>query len=31
MVLFGLVSMIDTGVHYRRDILYRAEPFSESV
>jgi hypothetical protein len=31
MVLFGLVSMIDTGVHYRRDILYRAEPLSESV
>jgi hypothetical protein len=31
MVLFGLVSMIDTGVHYRREIFYRAEPVSESV
>jgi hypothetical protein len=31
MVLFGLVSMIDTGVRHRRDILYRAEPVSENV
>jgi hypothetical protein len=31
MVLFGLVSMIDTGIHYRRDIFYRAAPISEGV
>jgi hypothetical protein len=31
MVLFGLFSLIDTGIRHRRDILYRAEPVSESV
>jgi len=31
MVLFGLVSMVDTGVRHRRDILYRGEPIPESV
>jgi len=31
MVLFGLVSMVDTGVRHRRDILQRDEPVSESV
>jgi len=31
MVLFGVVSMIDTGVRHRRDIIARAEPISESV
>jgi len=31
MVLFGVVSMIDTGVRHRRDIIARAEPISETV
>jgi hypothetical protein len=31
MVLVGVVSMIDTGMRHWRDILYRAEPVTESV
>ena len=31
MVLFGVFSMIDTGVRHRRDIIARAEPISEGV
>lgn len=31
MVLFGVVSMIDTGVRHRRDLIARAEPVPERV
>ena len=31
MVLFGVISMIDTGVRHRRDIIARTEPIAESV
>ena len=31
MVLFGLFSMIDTGLRHRREIFQRAEPVSQSV